>query len=42
MRVALTQRMFSELKAEWRHDQTPAPGKTKDDTRYILSLGWTF
>jgi putative salt-induced outer membrane protein YdiY len=42
MRVSLTQRMFSELKAEWRHDQTPAPGKAKDDVRYIMSLGWTF
>lgn len=42
MRVSLTKKMFSELKAEWRYDSTPAPGKSNDDTRYILSLGWTF
>jgi putative salt-induced outer membrane protein YdiY len=42
MRVSLTERMFSELKAEWRRDQTPAPDRQKDDFRYILSLGWGF
>lgn len=42
LRVSLTKRMFSEVKAEWRRDETPAPGKTKDDLRYLLSLGWGF
>lgn len=42
MRVGLTARWFTELKAEWRYDSTPAKGKSTDDTRYILSLGWTF
>ncbi|HZZ44669.1 MAG TPA: DUF481 domain-containing protein [Tepidisphaeraceae bacterium] len=42
LHVALTAKMFSELKAEWRFDSTPAPGKSEDDLRYIMSLGWTF
>lgn len=42
LHIILTKRMFSELKAEWRYDSTPAPGKSEDDLRYIMSLGWTF
>lgn len=42
LRFAFTARMFSEAKAVWQYDSTPAKGKSPDDTRYILSLGWTF
>ena len=31
-----------EVKAELRHDATPAPGADKNDVRYILGLGWKF
>mgnify|MGYP000234244034 CR=1 FL=1 len=42
LRASLTASMFGELKLEWRHDATPAPGAEKDDLRYILGVGWTF
>ena len=42
VRVTLTKTMFAELKAEWRHDATPAPDAHNNDLRYILGVGWTF
>ena len=42
VRVTLTKTMFTELKAEWRHDATPAPDAHENDLRYILGVGWTF
>ena len=42
LRVSLLASLFSELKFEWRHDASPAPGAEQNDFRYILSLGWTF
>lgn len=42
VRADLTEKMFTELKAEWRHDATPAPGKLKNDLRYLMGVGWNF
>lgn len=42
VRVTLTKTMFTELKAEWRHDASPAPDAYKNDLRYTLGVGWTF
>ncbi len=42
VRFTLVKNMFGEVKAELRHDATPAPGAEKNDVRYILGLGWKF
>ncbi len=42
VRATLSGRMFTEFKFEWRHDETPAPGASSDDLRYLLGVGWTF
>jgi len=42
LRVALTEKMFSEFKIEWRYDSEPAPGADKNDLRYIVGIGWQF
>lgn len=41
LRAKLTKTMFSELKVQLDHNNQPAPGKQKDDTKYLLNLGWT-
>ena len=42
LRVSLFAGLFSELKAEWRHDQTPAPDAERNDYRYLVNIGWAF
>lgn len=42
IRVALTQKMFAELKNIWQYDAAPAPGAKKNDLSWILSVGWLF
>lgn len=42
LRAKLTKVLFTELKVEWKRDNTPAPDAAKDDVRYILGLGWMF
>lgn len=42
LRIALTDKMFNELKVEWRHDSEPAPDADKNDMRYIIAIGWQF
>jgi putative salt-induced outer membrane protein YdiY len=42
MRTTIYKNLFSELKAEWQYDSTPAPGAQSDDFRYTLSVGWNF
>jgi hypothetical protein len=41
-RLALTKRMFSELKGEVDYDSHPAPGAHRTVTELILGVGWTF
>lgn len=42
VRFTLISKLFSEFKAEWRHNEKPAPGKEKDDFRFLVGLGWAF
>jgi putative salt-induced outer membrane protein YdiY len=42
LRVTLTQRLYSEAKADWKHDQTPAPGSHRNDVRLLVGLGYEF
>ena len=42
IRAKMTNNMFSELKFQYQRDSTPAPGALKNDTRFILGVGWTF
>jgi len=42
IRTTLTEKMFAEFRIEWRYDSKPAPGKTYNDLRYILGVGWNF
>ncbi|HEX4055250.1 MAG TPA: DUF481 domain-containing protein [Tepidisphaeraceae bacterium] len=42
LRLAITKRMFSELKAEVDYDSHPAPTAHRTTTQYILGVGWTF
>jgi putative salt-induced outer membrane protein YdiY len=40
LRITLTQRLFADLKAEWRHDASPAPGAEENDLRYTVGVGY--
>ncbi len=42
LRLAITKRMFSELKAEIDYDSHPAPTAPRTLTQYTLGVGWTF
>ena len=42
LRTMMTKSLFVELRAEWRHDSTPAPGADHNDERYIMGVGWNF
>jgi putative salt-induced outer membrane protein YdiY len=34
--------LFAEFKLEWKYNSDPAPGREKNDLRYILSAGYQF
>ena len=42
VRAMFTKSFFTEFKVQYLRDSTPAPGALKNDTRFLLSLGWTF
>jgi putative salt-induced outer membrane protein len=42
IKAKLTGSLFSELKAVYQRDSTPAPGAEKNDIRFILGVGWQF
>lgn len=42
IRAKMTDHLFSELKAVYQRDNTPAPGALKDDIRFLLGVGYTF
>jgi putative salt-induced outer membrane protein YdiY len=42
IRATLTEQMFAEFKVEERYDSQPAPGRGRNDTRYIVGVGWNF
>lgn len=41
-KVKITKGFFADFRLEWVYDSTPAPGREKADTRYILAVGWEF
>jgi putative salt-induced outer membrane protein YdiY len=42
VRATLTKSFFTEFKAEWKRDSTPAPDAEKNDLRFVLGVGWQF
>lgn len=42
VRFTLISKLFSEFKIEWKHNQAPAPGREKDDFRFLVGVGWSF
>jgi putative salt-induced outer membrane protein YdiY len=42
MRVGVWRGLFTDLRIEFRYDNTPAPGRKKEDTRFIVGVGWEF
>lgn len=42
LRATIVGRLFSEVKVELRHDSTPAPGRDKNDVRYLMAIGYSF
>lgn len=42
IRVALTEKFFTEFKVEWKYNSEPAEDASDSDLRYILSVGWEF
>ena len=41
-KVKITKGFFADFRLEWLYDSTPASGREKVDTRYILAVGWEF
>lgn len=41
-RINVIGSLFTEFKAEMRYDATPAPGRDKEDWRFLVGLGWSF
>ena len=42
LRATVIKGFFADLRIEFSHDNTPAPGRKKDDTRFIVGVGWEF
>lgn len=42
IRVALTEKFFTEFKVEWKYNSEPAEDASDSDLRYILAVGWQF
>lgn len=42
LRASVTKNMFTNFKAIFDYDATPAPGKGRTDVKYILGVGWNF
>ncbi|HKZ04649.1 MAG TPA: DUF481 domain-containing protein [Methylomirabilota bacterium] len=41
-KVRITTAFFADARFEWVHDSTPAPGREKSDTRFLIGVGWDF
>lgn len=41
-RTDMTKNLFTEVKVEWEYDSTPSPGRSNNDYRYIVGVGWRF
>ena len=42
VRAHFTKNMFSSFKAILNYDATPARGQSNTDTKFIVSIGWSF
>lgn len=42
LRVTVWKGFFTDFRFEYRYDSTPASGRKKDDTRFVLAVGWEF
>ena len=42
LRATVWKGFFADFRVEFSHDNTPAPGRKKDDTRFIVGVGWEF
>ncbi|NLF18234.1 MAG: DUF481 domain-containing protein [Lentisphaerae bacterium] len=42
VRAAMTARLSLEAKAQLAYNSEPAPGREKEDLRYVLGVGWSF
>lgn len=41
-KVKITKAFFGDVRFEWAYDSTPAPGREKSDTRFLVGIGWQF
>jgi putative salt-induced outer membrane protein YdiY len=41
-KVKITKAFFGDLRFEWAYDSTPATGREKSDTRFLVGVGWQF
>ena len=42
IKAQMTAKMFSIFSIVFQRDSTPAPGAEKNDTRFVLGVGWNF
>jgi hypothetical protein len=41
-KVRIVKSFFTNARFEWAYDSTPARGREKSDTRFLLGVGWDF
>lgn len=41
-KLKITQAFFGSVRFEWAYDSTPARGREKADTRFLVGVGWQF
>lgn len=41
-KLKITQAFFGNVRFEWAYDSTPARGREKADTRFLVGMGWQF
>lgn len=42
VKTNLTETMFAQLQWIWNYDNTPSPGKGRNDSIFALTIGWSF
>ena len=42
LQVTMTESLFTQFQWVFEYDSTPSPGFDNADSRYILSVGWSF
>jgi putative salt-induced outer membrane protein YdiY len=41
-KLKITKGFFADVRLEWAYDSTPAVGREKSDTRFLVGVGWQF